>query len=152
LFRFPIIGWGLRNVQALPVDRDGGGAAGLKAILTRLLDGGAILLFPEGTRTRDGNLQPPRSGIGLTVIKSNAPVIPVRLFGTYEAFGRHHIFPRVFRQIGIKYGKPLDFRELREESQHCSKQRLKAIYAEVTEHLMREISKLEPYTDKSSFP
>src|SRR5713101_5601025 len=49
LFRFPIIGGILRSWQAVPVDRDGGGAAGLRAILDRLLRGGAILLFPEGT-------------------------------------------------------------------------------------------------------
>ena len=90
LFRFPGIGWLLRSWNSVPVDRDGGGAAGLKAILERLLAGGAIILFPEGTRTRDGKLQPARSGIGLTVIKSNAPVVPVRMFGTFEALGRDH--------------------------------------------------------------
>ncbi|MEY2466331.1 MAG: 1-acyl-sn-glycerol-3-phosphate acyltransferase, partial [Verrucomicrobiota bacterium] len=89
LFRYPGIGWLLRKWNSVPVDRDGGGAAGLKAILDRLLAGGAIILFPEGTRTRDGKLQPARSGIGLTVIKSPATVVPVRVFGTYEAYGRH---------------------------------------------------------------
>ena len=63
--------------------------AGLKAILDRLLAGGGIILFPEGTRTQDGKLQPARSGIGLTVIKSDAPVVPVRVFGTFEAYGRN---------------------------------------------------------------
>ena len=89
LFRFPGIGALLRSWNAVPVDRDGGGAAGLKAILDRLLAGGGIILFPEGTRTRDGKLQPARSGIGLMVIKSDAPVVPVRTFGTFEAYGRH---------------------------------------------------------------
>jgi len=51
LFRFPGIGALLRSWNAVPVDRDGGGARGLKAILDRLLAGGAIILFPEGTRT-----------------------------------------------------------------------------------------------------
>src|SRR4051812_7331250 len=74
LFRFPGIGWLLRNVNAVPVDREGGGAAGLRAILDRLLKGGAIILFPEGTRSPDGTLQKAKSGIGLTVIKSEAPV------------------------------------------------------------------------------
>src|SRR6266496_6805734 len=74
LFRFPLVGALLRAVNSVPVDRDGGGAAGLKAILGRLLAGGGIILFPEGTRTRDGLLQPARSGIGLAVIKSDAPV------------------------------------------------------------------------------
>ena len=81
----------------MPVNREGGGAAGLKAILDRLLAGGGIILFPEGTRTRDGKLQPARSGIGLTVIKSTALVVPVRVFGTFEAFGRNHKFPRPHR-------------------------------------------------------
>src|ERR1017187_5604624 len=85
LFRFPGIGALLRSWNAVPVDRDGGGARGLKAILDRLLNGGAIILFPEGTRTKDGKLHPARSGIGLTVIKSTAPVVPVRVFGTFEA-------------------------------------------------------------------
>ena len=85
MFRFPGIGALLRTWNSVPVDRDGGGAAGLKAILDRLLAGGAIILFPEGTRTTDGKLQPARSGIGLTVIKSDAVVIPVRVFGTFEA-------------------------------------------------------------------
>src|SRR5947209_17643783 len=94
LFRFPVVGAILRAVNSVPVDRDGGGAAGLKAILDRLLAGGGIILFPEGTRTRDGKLQPARSGIGFTVVQSNAPVVPVRLFGTYEVYGWHLIFPR----------------------------------------------------------
>ena len=88
LFRLPVVGWVLRQWNVVPVDREGGGAKGLKAILDRLLAGGAIIVFPEGTRSRDGRLQPARSGIGLTVIKSAAPVIPVRVFGTFEAYGR----------------------------------------------------------------
>src|SRR5215831_18553283 len=93
LFRFPGIGWLLRNWNSVPVDREGGGAKGLRAILDRLLAGGAIVLFPEGTRTRDGKLQPARSGIGLVVIKSDAVVVPARVFGTFEAYARHIKIP-----------------------------------------------------------
>src|SRR6266478_2002986 len=127
LFRFPVVGWVLHRWQAVPVDREGGGAAGLRAILDRLLAGGAIVLFPEGTRTRDGKLQPARSGIGLTVVKSNALVVPVRVFGTFEAYGRHVRFPRP-HCIAVKYGQPLRFDALRAEAQTCSKSRLKEIY------------------------
>lgn len=143
LFRFPILGAVLRNVNAVPVDRDGGGARGLKAILDRLLAGGAIILFPEGTRTRDGNLQPARSGIGLTVIKSAAPVIPVRVFGTYEAYGRQRKIPRPHR-VTVKYGRPMDFAALRAEAKACDKQRLKQIYQEVADEIMAAIAGLEP--------
>jgi 1-acyl-sn-glycerol-3-phosphate acyltransferase len=115
----------------------------LRNILSRLKKGGGIILFPEGTRTRDGKLQPARSGIGLTVIKSEAPVIPVRVFGTFEAYGRHMKFPRPHRVI-VKYGKPLDFRKLRDEAKTCAKERTKEIYQEVANEIMAEIAKLEP--------
>ena len=144
LFRFPIVGTVLRSWNSVPVDRDGGGAAGLKAILDRLLKGGAIILFPEGTRSRDGKLQPARSGIGLTVIKSEAPVVPARVFGTFEAYGRHMKFPRPRRHVAVKYGNPMDFWELRAEAKTCTKPRLKEIYQEVADKIMATISALQP--------
>jgi 1-acyl-sn-glycerol-3-phosphate acyltransferase len=151
LFRYPGIGATLRSWQAVPVDREGGGGAGLKAILDRLLRGGAILLFPEGTRTHDGRLQGGRSGIGLAVIKSNAPVIPVRVFGTYEAFGRHVRFLRRHR-IAVKYGKPIQFTELRAEAKNCSKARLKQIYQQIADEIMAAIGRLERCEDRNTFP
>ena len=151
LFRFPVMGWVLRQWQVVPVDRDGGGAKGLKAILDRLLAGGAIILFPEGTRTRDGKLQPARSGIGLTVIKSTAPVVPVRVFGTFKAYGRHLRWPRPYR-VAVKYGAPMGFEQLRAEAKACSKARLKQIYQQVADEIMAAIAKLEPHMDKTEFP
>ncbi len=141
LFRFPVIGWILHSWNAVPVDRDGGGAKGLRIILDRLLSGSAIILFPEGTRTTNGELQPARSGIGLIVIKSEAPVIPVRVFGTFAAYGRHHTVPRPF-PIAVRYGSPIDFTNLRDEAKTCTKPRLKQIYQEVSDRIMAEIGKL----------
>src|ERR1041385_1614946 len=146
LFRFPVIGWLLRKWNTVPVDREGGGAKGLRQILDRLLEGGAIILFPEGTRTRDGQLQPARSGIGLTVIKSNAPVVPARVFGTFEAFNRFMKWPKP-RPIAVKYGRPLLFVELRAEAKTCPKPRLKQIYQEVANQIMAAIAELEPRAD-----
>ncbi len=148
LFRLPLLGWVLRTVNAVPVDRDGGGAAGLKAIMDRLHDGGAIILFPEGTRSQDGNFQSARSGIGLSVIKSEAPVVPVRVFGTYEAWGRHVKFPRPRRRVIVKYGEPMRFEKLRAEACDCSKMRLKEIYQQVADEIMSAIAGLQPHQDK----
>ena len=146
LFRYPGIGWLLRQWNSVPVDRDGGGAAGLKAILDRLLAGGAIILFPEGTRTKDGNLQPARSGIGLTVIKSDAVVIPVRVFGTFECYSQKWKF-HLPKQLAVKYGRPMNFEKLRAEAKTCPKPRLKQIYQEVADEIMAEIAKLERKRD-----
>jgi 1-acyl-sn-glycerol-3-phosphate acyltransferase len=145
LFRYPVLGWILRSVNAVPVDRDGGGA-GLKAIMERLHSGGAIILFPEGTRTLNGELQPARSGVGLTVIKSEAPVVPVRVFGTYEAWGKGVKFPRPHR-VAVKYGEPMHFAKLRAEARDCPKGRLKEIYQEVADEIMSAIAKMKAGKD-----
>ena len=142
LFRFPGVGALLRSWNAVPVDRDGGGAAGLKAIHERLLAGGGIILFPEGTRTRDGKLQPARSGIGLIVAKSAAPVVPVRVFGTFEAWGRNQKIP-LPKRVVVKYGEPMRFEAARAEAKTCSKARLKEIYKEIADEIMAAIAKLE---------
>ncbi|MBM3870543.1 MAG: 1-acyl-sn-glycerol-3-phosphate acyltransferase [Verrucomicrobia bacterium] len=143
LFRFPGFGAYLRALNCVPVDRDGAGAAGLKGILDRLHDGGAVILFPEGTRSADGQLKPARSGVGLTVIKSDAAVVPVRVFGTFEAWSRDRKFPRP-RRVMVKYGEPMDFKALREEAKTCTKPRLKLIYQEIADQLMAAIARLEP--------
>lgn len=151
LFDHPLLGAVLRSWEVVPVDREGAGAAGLKAILDRLLAGGAILLFPEGTRTHDGQLQPARAGIGLIVIKSDCPVVPVRVFGTYAAYGRHRRVPQL-RPVAVKYGAPLDFAAQRDEARACAKQRLKAIYQEVADEIMARVATLQPCRDLHQFP
>jgi len=141
LFDIPLLGWVIRRLNAVPVDRDGGGGTGLKAILDRLSAGEGILLFPEGTRSPDGTVQPARAGVGLTVIKSDAPVVPVCVVGAFEAWGRHQAWPRP-RPVVVIYGKPMDFAALRAEAHGCGKERLKAIYQEVADTLMAAIQGL----------
>lgn len=145
-FRFPL-GFFLRRVNAVPVDRDGGGMKGLLQIMDVLQQGRAITLFPEGTRTHDGQLQHARPGIGLIVIKSGAPVVPVRIFGSYQAWNRHMSLPRP-RRLLVKYGQPLDFAALRAEVPGAAKERLKAIYQEVADQIMAAIAAMEPQPDR----
>jgi 1-acyl-sn-glycerol-3-phosphate acyltransferase len=119
----------------------------MRRIMSALQQGRAVLLFPEGTRTRDGLLQSARSGIGLLVIKSEAPVVPVRVWGTMEAMGRGVHFPKP-KRVMVKYGEPLHFDELRIEAKNCSKDRLKEIYQQVADEIMAAIGRLEPRPDE----
>ncbi len=151
LVKYPVFGAYMRSLNVVPVDRDGGGAAGLKGILDRLLAGGGIILFPEGTRSRDGLLQPARAGVGLTIIKSAAPVVPVRVWGTFDAWSRQARIPRP-HPVAVKYGHALMFEKKRAEAKSCSKPRLKEIYQEIAEELMRRIARMEPCEDKTTFP
>jgi 1-acyl-sn-glycerol-3-phosphate acyltransferase len=142
LFRFPLIGRLLVSWNSVPVDRDGGGARGLKNILERLLGGAGIILFPEGTRSRDGKLQPAQAGIGLVVAKSDAPVVPVHVFGSHVAWGRNQKIP-LPKRITVRYGEPMRFEKLRAEARECSKERLKAIYQQIADEIMAAIAALE---------
>lgn len=141
LFDVTGLGWFIKKLNAVPVDREGGGGAGLKAILDRLQRGGAIILFPEGTRSPDGQIRKAKAGIGLTVIKSAAPVVPVRVIGMFECWGRHQRLPRPGR-VTIAFGQPIDFSALRAEAEHCDKARLKGIYQDVSDRIMRVIGDL----------
>lgn len=86
LFDHPIAGWILREWQSIPIDRDKPDASSLKGTIRFLRAGEKVLIFPEGTRSPDGTLQPAEAGVGLFIAKSKAPVLPVRVFGTYEAY------------------------------------------------------------------
>src|ERR1035441_1268707 len=119
IFRVPVLASILHSWEVVPVDRDGGTGRGLKAILDRLACGGAIILFPEGTRSRHGELNPARSGVGLAVIKSTAPVVPARVFGTYAAFGAQMLVPRP-RPLAVKYGRPMLFEAAPERAPETS--------------------------------
>lgn len=141
LFRFPGVGATLRSVNAVPVSRHGGALSGLRVILERLELGEAIVLFPEGTRSRDGNLLPAEAGIGLVAIKAGAPVVPVRIFGSFDAFSRYMRFPRP-RQVGIKFGTPIHFSKECEQAKTASKPRLKEIYGDVAGKIMDAIASL----------
>ena len=134
LFRAPVFGPVLHWYQAVPVDRESG-AAGLRAILERLHQGGAIILFPEGTRSRDGQPLPAKPGVGMTILKSEAPVVPVRVLGTFEAFGRHQWFPWP-RKVVVHFGPAESFAAARAEAATCPKPRLKQLYQEVADELM----------------
>ncbi len=88
LFDHPLAGAILRSWQVLAVDRDKPDPASLKATIRLLRDGKKVLMFPEGTRSHDGKTQSGEAGVGLFIAKGRAPVLPVRLFGTYEAYPR----------------------------------------------------------------
>lgn len=141
LFNKPFLGWYIKKLNGVPVNRDGGGGPGLKAILDRLNIGNGIVLFPEGTRSPDGTLLPAKSGIGLIVAKSTAPVIPIRLKGTFEACGRHLTYPKR-KPIEIHFGEPLYFEELRAELLTADKPRVKIIYQEIADQIMSHIGQM----------
>jgi 1-acyl-sn-glycerol-3-phosphate acyltransferase len=88
LFKPPFWSWFLPICNVLPIDRDGHDIAGLRRIIRMLKEGHGVVLFPEGTRSDDGTIQPAEPGAGLVALKAGVPILPVRVFGTYESLSR----------------------------------------------------------------
>jgi len=110
----PILGSLIRSVGGFPIQRDGIGAQGLKETLKRLKKGGIVVLFPEGTRSRDGELGELKSGISVLAARARVAVVPAGIAGTFEAWPRSRPFPRP-HPIRIHYGpaiRPEEFEGL----------------------------------------
>ena len=104
----PLLGWILPKLNVVPVDQEGNDRSALKAVIRILRAGHCTIIFPEGSRTLDGNLQPALPGIGLVIAKTLAPVVPMRIFGAHEALPRGRSTLR-FCPITIVVGESIHF-------------------------------------------
>jgi 1-acyl-sn-glycerol-3-phosphate acyltransferase len=100
--------WWLNAVGVIPVDRDGGSDVGaIKRVLQALKEEKVIIMFPEGTRSRDGQLQDAKPGVGLFACRTQVPVVPARIFGSFDALGKGGKLPRLGTEVNVVYGKPM---------------------------------------------
>ena len=116
LFRVPVVGWILRSTYVMPISREAAGTESLRESIRRMGHGFLVGIFPEGTRSNDGNLGELKPGFLALVRRAGVPVIPVAVAGAYEAFPRGAWFPRPSR-TRVVYGPPLDPERLLELSQ-----------------------------------
>lgn len=102
-----LLAWWLDQVETIPVERDSGDVGAIKRVLQALKEDRAVVLFPEGTRSNDGQLQKPKAGVGLMACKTGVPVVPCRVFGSFDAFGKGAKIPRFGTPVSIVFGPPI---------------------------------------------
>lgn len=127
----------IRKLNAIPVARDSADIKSLKTIFKILNSKGAIVIFPEGTRSVDGKVAEPKPGTGMVVCKSKAIVVPVRIFGTFEVFSRHKKLPSLGGAIHVSYGQPIPAETIDPGKDHPER------YLEVSRRILAAINKLE---------
>jgi len=133
LFRVPFLGWLIRHVNSFPVEREGADPAAFRTALALLAEGKGLLIFPEGTRGREGILRPGKAGAGMLALRSGVSVVPVYIRGTGTALGRGQRWPR-FVPLTVAFGPPLDIR--REPPR-------KAAYEAIASQMMEAIARLQ---------
>jgi 1-acyl-sn-glycerol-3-phosphate acyltransferase len=110
LLDVPVLNFLLPRLNVVPVDQEGTDRSALKALIRILKNNEATVVFPEGARTLDGNLQPALPGLGFVIAKTLAPVLPMRISGAHEALPRGGGRLR-FHPITIAIGEPIHFTE-----------------------------------------
>ena len=113
LFKFPPLRWFLTWNDSIPIDRSAS-LAGIKETLKRLKRGESILIFPEGARSRTGELQPVKQGFCAIARRARCPIIPVALDGSHAAWPPGK-WPR-FGNVHVVVGQPIDFSQYNEWS------------------------------------
>jgi len=94
LLDIPVLGPILPELNVIPVDQKNADRSALMGAIRVVKNGGAVLIFPEGTRSPNGRFQPAQPGIGMIVAKTGAPVVPVMISGSFKAFPRRALFPK----------------------------------------------------------
>lgn len=109
VFDVPILGLIVRWLKAIPVDREKTNANSIKKSIKVLKKGFVLGVFPEGTRSANGELLEFSMGMIKIALKTSTPILPVGINGTFEAYPPKSKFPKIFkrRPIYINFGKPI---------------------------------------------
>ena len=106
LFKNPFFAKLIRGLNAFPIKQGKGDKGAIEETVKRLHEGYLLNIFPEGTRTLDGLIQPLQRGVALVVRRADVPIVPAVLEGSFRAWSKGRKFPRA-TYIRVAYGPPL---------------------------------------------
>ena len=138
LFKFKPFGWLIDMLDAIPLDKDGIGFAGIMESLKRLKNGEIVLIMPEGERTWNGKIAPFLQGSLVLAQRTKSTIVPAAISGCYEAFPRTHKLPILWGKIRVVYGKPILYEEIKElteeELRSLCETKVTELYQEAIRH------------------
>ena len=144
LFRTPVLGPLIRSVNAIPIRRGVADLSGMSRAMDTIRNGKALLMFPEGSRMRDGELHPGRPGVGLLAVSADVPILPCYISGSNR--------PRRWwwrgTRVRISFGPPRHWKDLIDPETDLTVGR--ALYQSVSEGVMREIAILKTGQETSA--
>jgi len=138
-FKNPFWSWWADNWKCIPVKAGRRDSRALHRMI-RALKRGTMILFPEGTRSRDGEIRDGRPGAGLVILANHPTVVPVTVDGLYDVLPVGSQVPRLFKRIWLAFGKPIDYSHYHDRPR--SKETAQAIVDDVIEVLRRQLAGL----------
>ena len=130
----PLLGLLMRILRAFPIENQNDRKA-YANILKTLESGKCLTIYPEGERTRTGDLEPIQPGVPRMALKTGATIVPMSILGAYEVWPHSQKFPSFFKKIVLKYHRPIMV-----EACH-DKQQLKIQMEEIRQELERVLSR-----------
>lgn len=106
----PLVHWVATRTGAIPVENDPRDLGSLRRALLVLKQGAALGIFPEGGRSDDGGLKAAKPGAALLALRAGVPLVPAGIVGAFEAYSRHHRFPRP-GPILVRFGEQVEIPE-----------------------------------------
>ncbi len=138
--------WLFPAAGMIPVDRSGKGLVESLRCAENLLANGEIVgIFPEGTRSRSGELYKGRSGVAHLALKSGAPIVPVGIIGSDGVQSPDSIRPRFRGRVELRFGSPIDMGPWVDRPRNAETK------AEITEQVMASIASLSGQTRRDAY-
>jgi len=144
LFETPVLGWMIRSVHSIPIRRGSADLRGLSRAIAILKRGKTLVMFPEGSRMKDGELHPARPGLGLLAVQADATIVPCYISGSNRP--RRWLMRRT--RVRLWFGAARHWRQLVGTESDLEPGR--QLYQRVGESVMREIASLKSGQEASA--
>lgn len=127
LFTFKPFAWLIYALGAIPIDQEGASASAIKLSIQQIQEGHAVVIFPEGGRTRNGTTNEFKGGVLLILKRTKAPVVPVAIEGAYDIWPAGEKLPRLSGRIMVRALPPIPYEELMADGNDAALQRLREL-------------------------